>query len=171
MAQISDLLAALDTFVAARKRLAGIHGPVNWVTGHNRYERRTHFPIEIDGELLEQARFEVTGIQRPGIQFRLSLCYNAAVARLDHTDETHPNTLRQYGDGLPAEVTGHHYHSWPLNRRLFRGLRKAPELGLAEPFESRGSFESNVRWFCQELNIEQPDGMNLIELPPREYLF
>ena len=170
MAQISDFLAALDAFVAAPKRLIGIHGPINWVDGHNRFERRTHFPIEMDGELLEQARLEVTGIQRPGIQFRLSLCYNAAVARLDHTDETHPNTLREYGDGLPAEVSGPHFHSWAINRRLFRGVSKAPQLGLAEPFESRGSFESNLRWFCQELNLDQPDGLHLIELPRRETL-
>ena len=171
MAPISDLLAALDVFVSAPKRLVGIHGPVNWVAGHNRYERRTQFPIEIDGELLEQARLEVTGIQRVGIQFRLSLCYNAAIARLDHTDETHPNTLRIHEDGLPADVTGPHYHSWRLNRRFFKGVGKAPELGLAEPFETKGSFDSNLRWFCQELNIAQPDGRHVIELQRRESLF
>jgi hypothetical protein len=171
MAQIPDLLEALDSFVRLRKRLLGTDGPVSWVDGHNRFERRTVFPIELDGELLVGARLEVTSVQRGRGQFRLSLCYNAAIARLDHTDETHANTLKKDEVSVPSLVTGPHYHSWQLNRRFFRGLSKAPELGLAEPFASRGNFDSNLRWFCEELNIDQPDGRHVIELPRREGLF
>jgi hypothetical protein len=145
MAQIPDLLEALDSFVRLRKRLLGTDGPVSWVDGHNRFERRTVFPIELDGELLVGARLEVTSVQRGRGQFRLSLCYNAAIARLDHTDETHANTLKKDEVSVPSLVTGPHYHSWQLNRRFFRGLSKAPELGLAEPFASRGNFDSNLR--------------------------
>ena len=171
MATVAEIVRALDGFVIARKRLAGTDGPVSWVPGHSRYERVARFPIEVNGELIEGARLEVVGLLTQGIQFRLSLCYSAAIARLDYTDETHPNARREERDNIPHEVSGPHYHSWPLNRRLFRAGGTVTQLELAEPFTTRGNFDSNLRWFCQDLNIDQPDGRHVIELPRREDLF
>ena len=173
MMKLEELLKALDAFVAAPKRLAGTDGPVTWAPGHNSNELRAYFPIEVNGELLEGARLEVVALDGPsnsGIQYRLSLCYNAAIARLDHTDETHPNANRIFSDYVPPSVRGAHYHPWGKNRRFFKGESKAPELHNAEPFETKGSFDSNLRWFCQELNIDQPDGRHVIELPRKERL-
>ena len=98
------------------------------------------------------------------------LCYNACIARLDFTDEFHPNTRANAVDNVPAGVEGPHYHSWPKNRRFFRGANTAPELMLAELFTTRGNFESNLRWFCDQVNIIQPDPRHIIELPRRERL-
>jgi hypothetical protein len=170
MGTLPELLQALDAFVGVQKRLVGTDGPIKWGPGHSRYEKLAQFPIEVNGELIEGARLEVVGLVTEGIQFRLSLCYNAAIARLDHTDEMHPNTRREEGDGLPPDVTGPHYHSWPINRRFFRGGGVAPKLELAQSFTSQGNFDSNLRWFCGDLNIEQPDGRHVIELPRREVL-
>lgn len=167
-----DLLTAIDAFVRVRKRLVGADGPCEWGVGHNRYEVKTSFPLEVNGELLPSARMEVIGLpQAEGSQFRLTLCFNAAVCRLDFTDEIHPNTDRILEDGVPPSVNGPHFHSWSKNRRFFKGMFKAPELRNAEMFTPRGSFDSNLRWFCQEVNIDQPDGRHVIELPRREGLF
>lgn len=173
MLKLDELLLALDQFVRADKRLLGTDGPTTWGPGHNTNELRTHFPIEIGGEAFEGARFEVVALIGPvviGIQYRLTLCYNAAIARLDFTDEYHPNTHRIDSENLPIYVKGHHYHSWAKNRRFFKGETKAPELRNAELFMDKGSFDSNLRWFCKELNINQPDARHVIELPRKERL-
>ena len=173
MATIPDLLDAVDAFVHADKRIAGADGPCIWAPGYNKYEKKTKFPIEVGGELIDAARLEIIAMpdrftsDRTGIQFRISLCYNAAICRLDVTDEIHPNTRRIPEDNVPPDVEGPHFHSWKLNRRFFKGISTAPELHTAELFTSKGSFDSNLRWFCQQVNIQQPDGRHVIELPTR----
>ena len=52
------------------------------------------------------------------LKFRLSICFSAAICRLDYTDEYHPNSLHA-PPGLPPFVDGPHYHSWPLNMQFF----------------------------------------------------
>jgi hypothetical protein len=172
MAVNQDLLSAIDLFVQTEKEIVGTVVPYEWAAGRNKHELKMGFPINVDGELIPDARLEVTALpQRPGIQFRISLCYGAAICRLDHTDETHANSQRDISDNIPAEVTGHHWHSWDLNRRFFQGANTAPELKNAVSFESKGIFDSNLRWFCAEMRIVQPPGHHVIELPPKGSLF
>ncbi len=171
MASQRDLLSALQEFIEAPKRILGAdHGYV-WGPGYSKHERKAKFPLEINGESEEAARFEVIGFPDSNtLKFRLVLCFNAAVCRLDYTDETHSNSRRIDTDNVPYSVTGPHYHSWPLNRRFFMGQPKAPELHNAEHFEMRGSFDSILRWFCDDVNISPLLGSHLITLPTRETL-
>lgn len=166
-----DLTKAIDAFVEVRKTILGANTGYSWGYGYSQNERVVRFPIEVDGQSSSAARLEVVGFpQSNDLKFRLSLCWNAAVARLDYTDETHSNTLRQHDDQIPASVTGPHYHSWKLNRRFFIGAASIPKLQNAEPFIVHASFDSILRWFCHDLNISQPQGGHFISLPPRDLL-
>ena len=171
MATTKDLAAAIDEFIRVPKRIMGANAPYQWTKGYNQFERVTSFPIEIDGEAPEAARLQIVGF--PGssqLKFRLILCYSACVCRLDYTDETHLNSQRLQSDGIPSEVTGPHYHSWALNRRFFKGSSTAPELHNAELFSMQAGFDSILRWFCQQVNIEPLNGGHLIALPQRDRL-
>jgi hypothetical protein len=171
MVSAADLAAAVEAFVAAPKRIHGADQSYEWRQGYSQYERQVSFPIEINGELPEAARLLIVGFpQSRDMKFRLCLCFNAAICRLDYTDETHPNSQRIPADGVPPIVQGPHYHSWPLNRRFFKGVSKAPELYNAATFAMQSSFDSILRWFCHDMNIEQLNGGHLIQLPPRDRL-
>jgi len=171
MATVAGLLAAIDGFMAAKKAIRGADQAYQWSQGYSQYERQTSFPIEVGGELPAPARLLVVGFpQSREMKFRLSLCFGAAICRLDYTDETHANSRCVPTDGIPHEVHGPHYHSWRLNRRFFIGASKPPELHNAQTFEMDTSFDSILRWFCAETNIEQLSGRHLIELPPRDRL-
>jgi hypothetical protein len=133
MTKTKELIEAVDDFLAARKAIRGADTHYTWVPGYSQFERKTSFPIEVAGELPEAARLEIVGFpQSPSVQFRLSLCYNCAICRLDFTDETHLNTMRIESDGIPYSVGGPHFHSWPLNRRFFKGAATPPKLHNAE---------------------------------------
>lgn len=170
------LIDAIDAFVSAPKVILGVEQACVWGAGRTPYERKAKFPIEYDGEINETARIEVIGFPNSNsLQFRLILCFSAAVCRLDYTDETHANTYRIDAEEIPPEVKGPHFHSWELNRRFFRGLSKAPELRNATAFDSnqftsQDKFGSILRWFCDEVNIGQPPPGHLIELPQRDLL-
>jgi hypothetical protein len=113
MATAGDLADAIDAFVGSRKSILGANEHYEWGPGYSQYERKAMFPIEIGGESPQQARLELVGFpQERELKFRLSLCWNAAICRLDFTDETHTNTMRMDADGLPPWVEGPHYHSW-----------------------------------------------------------
>jgi hypothetical protein len=171
MSAIEDLVKAINAFVGAKKVILGADAAYTWGSGYSQFERRAIFPIGIEGESPEQARLEVVGFpQSQEVKFRLSLCWNAAICRLDFTDETHTNTLRQHGDNIPYSVTGPHYHSWPLNKRFFQGAVSVVKLHNAEPFTMRANFDSVLRWFCHDVNIDQPSGRHMIGLPPRDRL-
>lgn len=171
MAGKADLLEALDAFVAEPKTILGAASAYTWGPGYSAHERKVEFPLLFRGESDKAARMEVVGF--PGareLKFRISLCYNAAICRLDYTDETHPNTRRLQTDNLPAKVQGPHFHSWELNRRFFKGAATVPRLELAEPFTVNGGFDSLLRWFCSRMTIEQPPNGHYISLPKRDTL-
>ena len=171
MATAGDLAVAVEAFLAAPKLINGADQPYQWRNGYSQHERIARFPIEIGGESPEAARLEIVGFpQATELKFRLCLCYNCCICRLDYTDETHLNAMRIAADGVPHSVQGPHYHSWAINRRFFRGASTAPKLANAGPFDLQVSFDSILRWFCQETNIEQLNGGHLIELPSRDRL-
>jgi len=171
VATTANLIAAVDGFVAAKKTVYGIEKPFQWARGYSQYEVVVKFPLEINGELSSAARLEIVGFpQATDLKFRLCLCFSAAVARLDYTDETHANTRCLAEDGLPASVTGPHYHSWVLNRQFFKGAAIAPKLHNAKPFDMTARFDSILRWFCADTNIEPLPAGHVIALPSRDRL-
>jgi hypothetical protein len=171
MAGKADLLEALDAFVAEPKRIIGSEASYTWSPGYSALERQVDFPLEYRGEGDKAARLTLVGFPAATeMKFRISLCYNAAICRLDYTDETHPNSRRLFTDNLPSLVTGPHFHSWEINRRFFKGASTVPRLDLAEPFTVAGGFDSLLRWFCSRTNIEQPPSGHYISLPKRETL-
>lgn len=171
MATARELSEAVDAFLRAQKSIHGAQEPYSWGPGYSQFERKTSFPIEVNGELHQAARLELIGFPSAAIlKFRLTLCFNCAVCRLDYTDETHVNAYATLADGIPRSITGPHFHSWELNRRFLRGASTAFELHNAEPFTMTVSFDSILRWFCQRTDITPLAGGHLIEPPPRDRL-
>jgi hypothetical protein len=171
MAERSDLLEALDAFVAEPKRIIGATAAYTWGAGYSAHERKVEFPLEFRGEGDPAARLVIVGFpESRDLKCRISLCFNAAICRLDYTDETHTNYRRIASDNAPPSVTGPHFHPWPINRRFFKGASNIPKLEVAVPFTQRLQFDSLLRWFCAETNIEQPPGGHYIRLPTRDTL-
>lgn len=165
MSGSSTLLNFVDSVMAARKRVVGADVPPKWGDGWYGEEPVAKFPLEIDGEI-GAAQLLVVGLpDAPGLQFRLGILVPACVCRLDHTDETHLNSHSIPGDDVPRIVRGHHYHSWLKNRRFFRGLLTAPHLHNAESYIGGPGFDSTLRWFCAETNIEPLPHDHRIQLP------
>lgn len=165
MATQQDMLQALDAFMVAPKRVAAASQPFQWRQGYSPHEVLVQLPLEVSGEGSD-AKLQVVGFPRASfLKFRLSLCFNAAICRLDYTDEFHPNAHCVDADGVPPAVNGPHYHSWPLNRRFFRGASAAPKLHNAATFAMSARFDSILRWFCEDTRIEALPYDHVIALP------
>lgn len=167
-----ELLARFDALIAAPKRVAGTDSPPTWAATFSPHERKMDYPLEVGGELLGAHLRIVCFPRERFLKFRLGILYGGMVCRLDFTDETHTNTLGgQAVFGLPPYVQGPHYHSWPLNRRFFEGVTKAPELHDAAPYTEPGrTFDAVLRWFCTDTGIESLAANHQIALPPPELL-
>jgi hypothetical protein len=157
--------------MSAEKVIQGADLPFEWADGYSRHEKFARFPLEVGGEL-PGAHLMVVGFpDATDLKFRLSLCFNAALSRLDFTDEYHPNSLRVDGDGVPPSVNGPHYHSWSVNRRFSKSVTSAVELKNAVRFESPArTFDAVLRWYCEETRIVGLGTGHRIELPRRERL-
>lgn len=171
MATVADFAFAMDIFMKADKMVIGTDQSYEWRDGYSRHEKVVGFPLELGGEQ-KGAQLEVVGFPNASfLKFRISLCFNAAICRLDYTDEYHPNSLKVLDDGLPAAVKGPHYHSWRINRRFFKGVSTAPKLHNAEPFVNPArTFDAILRWFCADTKICGLPPNHLIELPRRDRL-
>lgn len=172
MTTISDLVGAIDALLASPKRIVGHGSPAHWGPGFSVHERVMRYPLEIAGEL-RGSQLMVVGFPRElGLKFRIGILFPGMICRLDYTGETHVNSLSGVALGLvPPEVTGPHYHSWPLNRRFFRGVTKPPELHDALPYNEPGrTFDAVLRWFCADTNIESLPPGHQISLPERDLL-
>lgn len=169
---LTDVVAAIDTFMATPKRIVGSDLRPTWGPGFTVHEREMKYPIEIDGELRGAQIMVVCFPRERELKFRLGILFGGMVCRLDYTDETHPNTMDGYLAGtVPLSVTGPHYHSWPLNRRFFRGVTIPPKLRDAAPYTENGrSFDAVLRWFCADTMIEPLPANHRIELPGLELL-
>ncbi len=155
--------------MALPKRIVGVDLPGQWVRGYRVGELEMRYPLEIEGELRD-AYLMIVGFPRErGLKFRLGILCPAMVARIDFTDEVHPNAIPGWEEyGLPPAVIGPHYHSWPINRRFFKGVTVSPRLHHATPFMGGRSFDAVLRWFCTDTNIEAPPANHAIGLPPPE---
>jgi hypothetical protein len=172
VAAIPDLVQAIDAFLATPKRILGHDSASQWAPGFSAHERVIRYPLEIAGEL-RGSHLMVVGFPRElGLKFRVGILFPGMICRLDYTDETHVNSLSGVAAGtVPLEVTGPHYHSWPLNKRFFKGVTKPPELHDAVAYEEPGrTFDAILRWFCTDTNIESLPPNHRILLPVRDLL-
>jgi hypothetical protein len=168
VAAVADIVSAINDFMATPKAVLGVEGQPVWAPGWTEHERVMHYPIEVGGEFRGAQLMVVAFPRAPDLKFRLGILFPAMIARLDFTDETHPNSMGAVMDGLPSFVTGPHYHSWRVNSRFFHGVTKPPKLHNAEPFiEPVHSFDAALRWFCADTNINGLPANHRIELPPR----
>nr|RAV91175.1 hypothetical protein DBT53_11535 [Aerococcus mictus] len=167
----ANLVAAVDAFLKAPKRIIGADSAPVWRDGFSPAEVEMKYPLEIEGEM-RGASLMVVGFPRErALKFRLGILFPAMVCRVDFTDEVHANTLMVPTDGIPGIVKEPHYHSWSLNRRFFRAMSKPPKLHNAEPLPCAGrSFDAVLRWFCTDTNIEALPPGHMIELPKMERL-
>lgn len=169
----ASLLGSIDAFMATPKRVLAADTALPWGPGHNRHERQIRYPLEVAGESSGSQLMVVCFPGERTLKFRLAILYGASVCRLDFTDETHPNTadgVLYYG--LPPIVTGPHYHSWPLNRRFFRGVTTPPMLHDAIPYGGAArTFDAVLRWFCTDTAIDSLPANHRIELPSPMELF
>lgn len=160
------MVAAISAYMAARKRILGYDSAPSWAPGFTAHEVVMKYPLEVGGEISGQ--LWVVGFPRSqALKFRLSVVLHGPACRLDYTDETHANSINGFDSGLvPMEVSGPHYHSWPINQRFFRGATKPPELHDAVPYTEPGrTFDAVLRWFCTDTNIDSLPGSHLIGLP------
>jgi hypothetical protein len=166
-----DVVRAIEKFISSKKHIVGADRGYDWGPGYSPHERKAKFSLDFGGELNDAIRFEVIGFpQAESLKFRLSLCFHTLICRLDYTDETHTNPLDAQKLGCALQVTGPHYHSWPLNRKYFLEYGFDVKLRIAKPFEMEASFDSILRWFCDDMNIDPLPADHLIELPRRERL-
>jgi hypothetical protein len=115
----------------------------------------------------------IVGFPRePALKFRLGILFPAMICRLDFTDETHQNSLGGFlTRTVPLHVTGPHYHSWPINRRFFRGVTVPPRLHDALPYSGSGrTFDAVLRWLCADTKIDSLPPSHSILLPIRDTL-
>lgn len=163
-----DILKAIDAFMAMRKRIVASDVPGDWLSGYRASEVQMKYPLEVEGEL--RGQLMIVGFPRErGLKFRIGILFPAMLCRVDHTDETHTNSISGWQDyGLPPLVVGPHYHSWPFNRRFFKGSTVPPRLYDAIPFKPGRSFDAVLREFCADTNIEAPPANHAISLPPQE---
>lgn len=175
MASAKDFIAAADGFLATPKRLIGSTTPQDWQEGRSSGEGALtlKFPIEINGEQDVRHKLALTAYPNDeDLRFHIALIFQFAIFRLDfHSSAQHGNIdavrLRL---PLPGTVSGPHYHPWDYNKRLIRNVSEAFKLTIAVPLdENIRQFDSALRWFCAETNIELAN--HEIQLPPRTGLF
>jgi hypothetical protein len=172
VATVVEIAAAVDAFMSAQKRILGHDSVAQWGPGFSPHEAVMKYPLEIEGELRGAQLMVVRFPRERDLKFRLGILFPAMICRLDYTDETHANSISGLPTrGLPYAVAGPHYHSWPLNRRFFRGVTVPPKLHDALPYnEPARTFDAILRWFCADTNIESLPPAHLISLPVPELL-
>lgn len=164
-----DLRRLVDEFFAARKTVDPFP---QWKPDHRAGEEICVVPISIDGEVVGALELNAYPRERQP-SFRILIKFlNGCVCRLDNrTDEgPHYNSLNRPTDMPAGPLYEGHFHTWPDNRR-FASMRKLPDhLPNARELPARvRSFESALRWFCDECGIDL-SGMEIPDLPPRDRL-
>jgi hypothetical protein len=153
-----EFIAEVTQFFAEPKTLAGIGEPVAWQPNRDPAERCIKLPIEVNGAQNGQSLVLVARPARGPMDFSISVIYGVGVCRLDF-DETggHNNGFGPHLGNLPPVVVGSHFHRWNYNARFVEGDLQLLELKNAEEIPNTiRSFDSCLRWFCDEANIALP---------------
>lgn len=162
----------VEKVLDAPKTLAGIGMPQKWQPNRNPAELCIKLPIEIDGT---QQGHKIVVVFEPSshdLKFSILIVIcDLCVTRLDFDPSGgHTNSLLAFKDGLPAIVSGKHFHRWSINRTFVRANGHLEELENAEPLpESIRTFDAALRWFCDACAIALPHD-HLIELPSRSLI-
>ena len=164
-----EFIAEVDALLIARKTLGGIGVPGRWQPGWDGVWQRLKLPLEVDGVSLGHQALDIEFDPTSShLVFTINLLCHVCVCRMDfdYTD-THPNTLRNPVDGVLPIIIGSHFHRWSYNRRFAESSDRLISLNNAEhlPIAIK-SFDSALRWFCDETNIELPHD-HWISLPER----
>jgi len=157
----------VTAFIAARKTLLG---RPQWTTGSRVNQFRLIWPVAIDGVGLGPQLEATYSAHAPHLKLSVILNLPPAVARVD-LDETGIHTNRHpRPQGVPRQVIGHNYHSWPDNRPKAASSPVPRNLRVARALDSQlAVYPGVLLWFCEQLNIEvNPDLIPL--LPERETL-
>lgn len=162
----------VDKVLSSTKLLAGIGIPQRWQPNRDPNELSIKIPIEIEGQ---QVGHKLVAVFEPAshtLKFSILIVVNeVCITRLDF-DPTggHTNSLLAFQYGIPAVVSGKHFHRWSLNRRFVTGVGHLERLENAEDIpQNIRTFDSALRWFCGECNIQLPHN-HAIELPPRSLI-
>lgn len=160
----------IDELIEAPKVLGGEPG---WQpTDHNQNELRLLMPLLLRGGTSTNARVEVKSYPNIiPIKYRILFLVHECLFRVDYAfDETHLNPLNKPYSLLETRVSGLHYHSWNDNKTFCTHTCLPRELKHARILpDGLRNFDNTFRWFCGQLNIEQPSA-GLVELPPRTRL-
>ncbi len=163
---VSPVATLVDQLIAAQKAISGI--PEWRHSEHDRRELRLISPLTIDGASTG-AHIEIKSYPNShDLRYRLLLIVEKCVYRVDHVNnEHHTNSFDRPSDLKEYSFCEPHYHAWQDNKRFCTKFSLPSELPNARlmPVTVR-TFDSALRWFCGELNIEQPQ-TGLITLPSR----
>ena len=162
----------VDKVIASTKYLAGIGLPQRWQPNRDPNELSIKIPIEINGLQIGHKFVAVFEPASHTLKFSILIVVNeVCITRLDF-DPTggHTNSLLASQYGIPAVVSGKHFHRWVLNKRIVTAAGHLERLENAEAIPDRiRTFDSALRWFCGECNIQLPHN-HAIELPPRSLI-
>lgn len=161
--RIADLI---DDLLVARKTVAGEPDWRDIYHGESRLVMPLHVGGVSSGSDLHISAYPLIGDSK----FRIMLCAPKCVWRVDHVfDELHVNSFNRPADLKELSFSRPHYHAWADNRRFCTHATLPDRLENARILQKPLSFDSVLRWFCGETNIEQPQS-GAIALPQRRDL-
>lgn len=161
------IVSVIDRLLAAKKTLAGAP---EWSEVRFNGEARLVMPLSI-GEQISSAVLEVNAYPNiRDMRFRIMVRLEQCLCRLDYVfDEPHVNPFDVWRD-CGRSFCEPHYHRWADNKRYATRLELPDPLRVARVLPPTiRQFDAAFRWFCSDLNIDQPPS-GMIELPPRSRL-
>lgn len=162
-------VSQVDDFLAGEKVLVD-EIPL-WLASSRPGELHAIWNIEDALGVRAHLRFRISQTE-PAIPSVSLIFRRNAVARLDVEAPTvsHPNPPWAAQLGLPAEVSGSHFHSWEDNRDhiLNTGLWELPARRPVEPGLRR--VPQMLPWIADTLSITITPEQRAFDLPPKEQL-
>ena len=161
-----EFIRAVDAFMPMEKAIGGLEA-LSWRPARQGEAHKVcvKLPLEVDGEFREEHRLLLSADpDQDRLVFSVGILFmDWCVCRLDFDEfDSHGN---HWHPTLPSRVKGPHWHSWELNRPLFKKLGNFKRLEYAEPFTAARRFDATLRWYCAERRIHI--GGNEIPFPPR----
>lgn len=169
--ELERLVAEISDFLDESKTLSG--QPPPWVDGSRSHEMQASWPI-IDSLGAVNARLL---FKLPRNRFHaptLQIIYNdKPICRLDIEPDgpRKGNPVWAARLGLPAQVSGNHFHAWENNKdHILRTgewtlpAREPVEAALRRPGQM-------LPWLCDRCNIEITPDQREFDIPPRSDLF
>ncbi len=141
-------------FIKAQKTISGL---AHWEEDSN---NRAGFysiawPLFIDGQAMGprlQVNYVYSSPYQPHISYLILV--PPCVSRLDlDENERHNNGLKVPPVVPKGFVTGHHFHSWEINKKKVKVLESKTQLNYALPYDGIPAYQDAFVWFCEKNNI------------------